>query len=207
MDAALTGLADSFSFSGSPQIDAPAFLIHHKCPNTAEHSRQVAETAARLAAQFGINTVQAETAGWLHDISAVVPNAERLKTAQQLGLEILPEEAQVPLLLHQKISAWIAGEYFKIQDNAILAAIACHTTLKAAPTPLETLLFVADKLAWDQKGTPPYAEALTAALARSLDETAWVYQHYLMHSGKLKLAHPWMLASYRELEKRFGGIG
>lgn len=201
--AVLADLAASFTFSGKPEIDTPAFLIHHECPNTAEHCRQVAETASRLASRFGVDTRQAEAAGWLHDISAVVPNAERLEFARRVGLEILPEEAEVPLLLHQKISAKIARVLFGIQDQAVLDAIACHTTLRAAPTPLDTVLFVADKLAWDQKGTPPYAARIENALTRSLEEAAWVYQDYLMHSGKLKIAHPWMLASYKQLSKGF----
>ena len=202
--SALTALAASFNFSGSIKQDAPAFLHHHECPNTAAHCQQVAETAARLAKRFTINQQQAETAGWLHDISAVVPNDERLAFSQGLGMEIVPAEAEVPLLLHQKISVEITRELFNIHDQAVLDAIGCHTTLKTSPTPLDTLLFVADKLAWDQKGTPPYAAALENALEHSLEEAAWVYQNYLMHSGKLKVAHPWMLASYQELKQRYG---
>ena len=202
--SALTNLANGFPFSGNPQIDAPAFLYHHECPNTAAHSQKVAETAFLLAVKYGMDQQQAETAGWLHDISAVVPNDERLAFSQKLGLEILPEEAEVPLLLHQKISAEIARELFNIQDQTILNAICCHTTLKSQPTPMETLLFVADKLAWDQKGTPPFFQAMTEALEHSLEKAAWVYQDYLLHSGKLKIAHPWMFASHQELAQQFG---
>lgn len=203
MHPLLANLIHSFSFTGSPEQDAPAFLFHHGCPHTAKHSQQVAQTAARLARQYQLNPAHAALAGWLHDISAVIPNSERLPAARQLGLEVLPQEAEVPLLLHQKISAEIAKELFGVEETSILEAICCHTTLRAAPAPLETLLFVADKLAWDQKGQSPYAAALEEALNRSLDEAAWVYQNYLWHSGKIKIIHPWMEASYRELKNRF----
>lgn len=203
MHPLLANLTQSFSFTKSLEQDAPAFLFHHECPNTAKHSQQVVQTAARLAHQYDLDPAHAVLAGWLHDISAVIPNAARLSAARQLGLEVLPQEAEVPLLLHQKLSAVIAEEIFGIKETGILGAIRCHTTLKTAPSPLETLVFVADKLAWDQKGQPPYAPELEEALSRSLDEAAWVYQNYLMHSGKIKIVHPWMEASYRELKNRF----
>lgn len=203
MHPLLANLKQTFSFTGSPEQDAPAFLFHHECPNTAKHSQQVALTAARLARQYHLDPEHASLAGWMHDISAVIPNSERLSAARQLGLEVLPQEADVPLLLHQKISAVIAKDIFGIKETIVLEAIRCHTTLKAAPSPLDTVLFVADKLAWDQKGPPPYAAALQEALSRSLDEAAWVYQNYLWHSGKIKIIHPWMEASYRELKNRF----
>ncbi|MEJ2757835.1 MAG: bis(5'-nucleosyl)-tetraphosphatase (symmetrical) YqeK [Anaerolineales bacterium] len=204
MHPALAALSQDFEFSGSIPADAAAFLIHHDFPRTSEHVAQVTEAAASLARRFGGDEDKARQAGWLHDISAVIPNRERLALAQALGLEILPEEAEVPLLLHQKISAVMAEQLFGVEDAAVLQAIGCHTTLKAAPSPLDLTLFVADKLAWDQKGQPPYADTLVGALVDSLEKAAWVYQDYLMHSGKLRVAHPWMLASHRELMARFG---
>lgn len=204
MDAVLTPLVKNFTFSGSIPQDAAAFLIHHNCPNTARHSGQVAETAAELARKFGLDAKQAAQAGWLHDTSAVFPNAQRLAVARQLNLEILPEEEEVPLLLHQKISVEIARQLFHLQDHAVLQAIGCHTTLRTSPSQMDLLLFVADKLAWDQKGQPPYANALRAALSRSLEEAVWVYQEHLLQSGKLEVVHPWMQASNQELGQKFG---
>ena len=140
----------------------------------------------------------------MHDISAVYPNEARLEAARALGLEILPEEVSVPLLLHQKISGVIAKELFNLHDEQVLDAVRCHTTLKPRPGPLDLVLFVADKLAWDKQGSPPYFDVLNEALDRSLEEAAWVYQQYLWHSGKIKIIHPWMHASYEELKQKFG---
>jgi predicted HD superfamily hydrolase involved in NAD metabolism len=204
LDPILKPLTANLTFSGSIPLDAAAFLIHHNCPRTAEHSRQVAETAAALAEKFGLDPVLAAQAGWLHDTSAVFPNRERLAVAQQLNLEILPEEARLPLLLHQKISVEIARQIFDIDDPAVLGAIGCHTTLRASPTRLDLLLFVADKLAWDQNGQPPYTGALQEALSRSLEEAAWIYQEYLLNSGKLEVVHPWMQTSNQELKTKIG---
>ncbi len=106
-------------------------------------------------------------------------------------------------MLHQKISAVMAAEIFGIGEKGILDAIRCHTTLKASPTDLDMLLFAADKLAWDQRGTPPYQQEMEAALDTSLEAAVWVYQHYLWHSGKIKLIHPWMRDSCEELEAKY----
>lgn len=204
MDPFLTNLTENFQFSGSLPQDAAAFLIHHGYPKTAAHSRQVAETAAQLAQRFGLDPQRAAQAGWMHDISAVYPNKARLEAARALGLDILPEEVTVPLLLHQKISAVIAKELFNLQDEQVLEAVRCHTTLKPQPGEIDLVLFVADKLAWDKPGSPPYSDALNDALTRSLEESAWVYQQYLWQSKKIKIVHPWMHASYLELTQKFG---
>ena len=204
MDPFLTTLIENFQFSGSLPQDAAAFLIHHGYPKTAAHSRQVAETSAQLALRFGVDPQRAAQDGWMHDISAVYPNEARLEAAQALGLDILPEEVSVPLLLHQKISGVIAKELFNLQDEQVLEAVRCHTTLKPKPGPLDLVLFVADKMTWDKQGSPPYFYALNDALTRSLEETAWMYQEFLWHSGKIKIIHPWMRASYQELKLKYG---
>lgn len=203
MHPVLKSLISGFSFSGNLQEDVPAFLGFHACPKTAVHSRSVVEKARQLAARFELDAASAEAAAWLHDISAVFPNDMRLEVSELLGLEILPQEAQVPLLLHQKISAVMSEEIFGIHAAGVLDAIRCHTTLRSNPTPVEMLVFAADKLAWDQKGTPPYQAEMQAALDTSLEAAVWVYQRYLWHSGKARVIHPWMQASYLELKAKY----
>ncbi|MEN8241321.1 MAG: bis(5'-nucleosyl)-tetraphosphatase (symmetrical) YqeK [Chloroflexota bacterium] len=204
MDPLLSTLIEEIKLSGSLRQDVAAFLNHHECPNTAAHSFGVAEKAAELARRFDADPARATLSAWLHDISAVIPNDQRLEVSQALGLEILAEEAEVPLLLHQKLSALLAEQIFNVSDQGVLSAIGCHTTLKANPAQLDTLLFVADKLAWDQKGTPPYQTEMEQALEESLELAAFRYQDYLLHSGKILTPHPWMLDSFRELSEKFG---
>jgi HD superfamily phosphohydrolase YqeK len=87
----------------------------------------------------------------LHDISVVFPNYERIRVSKALGIEVLLEEEIFPLIIHQKISKVMALEIFKIQDETILNAIGCHTTLRSTSTKLDRVLFVADKIEWDQR--------------------------------------------------------
>ena len=201
MHPILLDLIDDFQTGGDLQKDVTTFLIHHDCPKTAAHCMEVGEIAASLAARFNVDEGAAQQAGWLHDISAVFPNSERLEISRALGIAILPEEEKEPLLLHQKLSVVIAEEVFKIRDEGVLSAIGCHTTLKAQASELDKVVFVADKLARDQKRKriPPFKERLEEALEVSLDKAVWAYQDYLWHSGKMRVVHPWLRESYVEL--------
>ncbi|EJW16375.1 hydrolase (HAD superfamily) [Paenibacillus alvei DSM 29] len=64
------------------------------------------------------------------------------------------------MIIHQKLSKVMARDIFGITDNEVLDAVGCHTTLRANATQLDLVLFVADKIAWDQQGTPPYLKEL-----------------------------------------------
>lgn len=186
--------------TGRLSVDVSAFLRAHGCPATADHSAAVAAEASRLAARFGCDTYDAERAGWLHDVSAVFRADDRLATALSLGIPVLPEETAVPMILHQKLSAVLARELFGLTDQAILDAIGCHTTLRAGSTPLDRVLFVADKIAWDGASEPPYLAALVAGLNHSLEHATLAYLQYLWsRSESLPVVHPWMVAALREL--------
>jgi predicted HD superfamily hydrolase involved in NAD metabolism len=201
MHPILLDIIDDFQIGGDLRKDVTTFLIRHGCPKTAAHCTETGDIAADLALRFNEDDTAAQQAGWLHDISAVFPKSERLATSKALGIVILPEEEKEPLLLHQKLSVVLAREIFGIKDEGILSAIGCHTTLKAQASNLDKVVFVADKLAWDQKGIPPFEERLQEALKVSLDKAVWAYQDYLWHSGKMKTVHPWMRESYEELSK------
>lgn len=186
--------------TGDVPADAACFLNAHECNSTVTHSRAVAATAARLALRFGVEREPAVIAGWLHDISAVVPSVERISCARRWGIEVLPEEVPVPMIVHQKLSAWMAEHGFGITDPSILSAIRCHTTLQRDAGVLDKIVFVADKISWDQPGTPPYLAALEEALSVSLDAGVCVYLNYLWQQREhLAVIHPWFAAAHRQL--------
>jgi HD superfamily phosphohydrolase YqeK len=200
MHPILDRLAIKLAHTGHLAHDADAFLRAHQRPRTAEHSRAVADQARALATRFGVDACPAQVGGWLHDISAPIPTPERLQASLALGLEVLPEERVAPMLLHQKLSVVVARELFYVTDASVLSAIGCHTTLKASATPLDMVVFLADKIAWDQPGRPPYLAPLLTALDRSLAAGCLVYLQYLWDQREtLAAVHPWMVAAYREL--------
>lgn len=198
-DDMLAPLVAGVRLSGEVRRDVPAFLVHHRYPKTAAHVGDVAAEARRLALRFGVDADAAECAGWLHDTSAVFPTPQRAAIARALGIDVLPEEDSLPMIVHQKLSAVLAADIFGVRDPAVLNAVGCHTTLKAGASPLDLVVFVADKIAWDQAGVPPYTNAIRVALDDSLDAATWVYLDYLwQRRGTLGIVHPWFVAAYRE---------
>ena len=196
----LQALKQDLKLSGDLPEDASRFLVQHGHAPTARHCGQVAKKAGELARQFDVNVSHAETAGWLHDISTVIPNEQRVQVALDYGLEVLPEEHKLPMIVHQKLSALIAYDLFNVTNSEVLSAIGCHTTLEKDASPLDKVVFIADKIAWDQEGQPPYRVELLTALEHSLDKAAFVYLDYLWQRRKtLPVLHPWVREAHQQL--------
>jgi predicted HD superfamily hydrolase involved in NAD metabolism len=192
------------SMTGHTPSDVTALLTHHGHANTLRHCQRVAAKAVELAALFGADPGHAQTASLLHDVSALFPIKQRISAAKELGIEVLPEEETAPMLLHQKLSAAMAHGIFGIRDETILSAIECHTTLKAKTSILDKVVFVADKVAWDQPGIPPYLQDLTQALEHSLDKAAFCYLEYLWQKREtLAAIHPWFAQAYHALHAQY----
>ncbi len=201
MHEILADLVRGMLLTGNLRRDVCTFLDQHGFPKTIRHSQQVAEEAGKLAFRYGADPLKASRAGWLHDVSVVFLNCQRVDVAQSLGLEVLPEEERSPVLLHQKISPVIAQEVFFVYDREVLAAVGCHSTLKAGATLLDKVLFVADKLAWDQTGYPPYYPEMAEAVEKSIDKAALVYIRSLYERRDTLpfILHPWLVEAYFEL--------
>lgn len=188
------------ALSGNLARDVTAVLTHHQLPRVAGHVHRVAQEARRLAVQFGADAIGAETAGWLHDISAVIPNRVRVDLCQALNIPVLPGEVDFPMILHQKLSAAVAQDVFGVRETAVLSAIGCHTTLKAGASLLDKLVFVADKIKWDQSGNPPYLTEIETAATHNIDDACRIYLNYLWQQrDTLRIVHPWFRAAYEEL--------
>lgn len=179
MSSILEKLTSNMTATGDLKSDVYQFLLSNHCPKTAEHCMEVGAESRRVAGIVGADQEQAEIAGWLHDISAVFPNDQRIDAARELSIEILSEEEAFPMIVHQKLSKVMAERIFQIKDVAILEAVGCHTTLRSHSTQLDQVLFVADKIAWDQNGEPPYLQQLKEALEVSLPHASFCYLHYL----------------------------
>lgn len=191
--------------SGNIQNDVYTFLMDNKCSLTAEHSIRVGKEARKIAEKYDANIYSAEISGYLHDISAVFSNDIRIQVSHDLGIEVLPEEETFPMIIHQKISKAMSKDIFNIEDEEILNAVGCHTTLRKNSTELDKILFVADKIEWDQIGKPPYLSLITKKLDYSLNHAAFEYINYLWEQKEhLKVIHPWLEEAYYELKNVVG---
>ncbi|HDR7613883.1 TPA: bis(5'-nucleosyl)-tetraphosphatase (symmetrical) YqeK [Bacillus mycoides] len=192
----------SFTPTGKIENDIKAFLLKYNKEVTYKHSIRVANEAREIAKIFYEDEEKAAIAGCLHDISAIFPNEERIAVAEKFGIEILQEEREFPMIIHQKLSRVIAKEIFKIEDEEVLNAISCHTTLRKHATKMDLVLFVSDKLEWDQIGTPSYLIEVKKGLEKSLEHAAFVYISYLWErKDTLKVIHPWLEEAYWYLKE------
>lgn len=175
------------------------YLSHNKA-NTLKHVEEVAETAAWLAEIYDLDVSKVRLAALLHDISAVMTPQEMYETAKSRNMEIDPAEEKYHFLLHQRISKIIARETFGIDDNEILNAVECHTTLKKNAGMYDKVIFLADKISWDQKDLPPYYDILKSKAAESLDEACYFFIKYQFDGGLLLMPHQWLIEAYKDLE-------
>lgn len=162
------------------------YLSNHK-ENTLKHVEEVADTAVWLAEVYHLDSVKVKLAALLHDISAIMTPQDMYELAKMRGLEIDAAEEKYHFLLHQRISRIIAQEDYGINDSDILDAIECHTTLKKNASMYDKIIFIADKISWDQKGVPPYYDILKDKVGESLDEACYFYINYHFENNLLSL--------------------
>jgi predicted HD superfamily hydrolase involved in NAD metabolism len=119
-------------------------------PRTLAHSLAVVETAGTLSKAFGADPESARLAALLHDCAKDLPMERYVPLARGAGLELFDEELLSPRVLHQRLGALWAAERFGVHDEAVLAAICCHTTGQAEMDSLARCLMVADYISPDR---------------------------------------------------------
>lgn len=185
--------------SGDYLADAEKLYIKNGKEKTFAHVQAVAETAEQLAERFGLDKKRCQAAAILHDLAAVLPKEEMLAWAQKWEMPLCEAERRYPMLLHQRFSAILARYALHVADGEVLSAIQVHTTLKANPSPYDLVIFLADKISWDQEGQPPYLALIEEGLNISLKAAAFRYLDDALNNGRLLLPHQWLLEAYHSL--------
>lgn len=181
--------------------DVEAFLIKHGEQETFEHIMNVVREALAIAPLFDVSPDAARKAALLHDISNAIPVSEMKDAAEEWSLPIMEEEHRYIRIIHQKLSMEMAQRFFGCTSPDVLNAIECHTTLKAGASPLDKVLFVADKISWELEGDHAYQADMRNKLSElDLDGAALVYlDHVWNQRDKMKLVHPWLISARSEL--------
>ena len=110
-------------------------------PSRVRHSYSTALCGAQLAKRMNIDTDKAATALLLHDIGKYVTS----EAAEKMGLHFSVDLAAMPEpIRHAEIGACILSQLEGITDSEIIGAVRWHTTGKAAMSPLEIVVFLAD---------------------------------------------------------------
>ena len=159
-------------------------------PKRFAHTLSVAHTARLLARIHGINPLQAEQAGILHDCAKCLPLPEMQRIAVKHGLtddeSILRSEA----LLHSVVGAWVAQSRYGMTDPEVLEAVAYHNTGRAGMSRLAMCVCLSDSIEPLRQSYPLLEEiraladrSLERALLLSLESTAdyVVSRGYYLH--------------------------
>ena len=182
-------------YTGNIKADCIQIYSAYGNYTVLSHVKDVAEMAVSLSKKENTILEKIKTAAYLHDISVVIPRADYALICKKYNIEVLDIEKELPILMHQKVSGIIAKEIFKIDDTDIVSAISCHTTLKANPSEFDKLIFIADKLAWDQKGEPPFKKNVEIALTDSINAACLVYIDYIINNNIIIKPHPDLLSA------------
>lgn len=108
------------------------------------HTVSVRETAVDLAYIHGAPLFKASVAGMLHDCAKCMPFKVMRDMAVQQGLTDSEEVLSSGALLHGVVGAALAESLFRVYDESVLSAIACHTMGKKDMSLLDLCVFVAD---------------------------------------------------------------
>ena len=176
------------------------YLSNNK-EDVLKHVETVAELAIGLAEVYSLDVTKTNLAALLHDISGTMTPQEMYDFAITKGLEIDPAEEKYHALLHQRVSKIIAQEEYCITDSDVLNAIECHTTLRKNASIYDKVIFIADKISWDQKGVPSYDDLLKGGSVESLNEACYIYIKYQFDNNMLVMPHQWLIEAYEELQK------
>lgn len=195
MNNALLGLLPKYiiipEFSGDIREDCISLLNANNKEQIAEHVVKVAETCGEIGKKYFLDESICIISGYLHDIGGIINPNDMINFFKSLGFVIYDAEEKYPFLLHQRLSAILAEELFKIKNKRILSAISCHTTLKMEATKYDMALFVADKISWDKKGTPPFYNVMVEELECSLEKACICYINYIAENKMLLYPHKW----------------
>ena len=182
-------------------VDVNNFLLQNNKQRTLKHVMDVANTNSNIAKKYGLDKNICVACGYLHDISVVIHPNDMLTYMMENNLFVDESEKKYPFILHQRISRLIAKTFFNIENETILSAIECHTTLKSNPSQYDMALFIADKLSWDQEGTPPFYDVVIKNLSLSLEKACLSYINFIIDNSMILQPHLWIIEGKEYLEK------
>lgn len=173
------------------------FLIHDRL-DTYEHTLDVVNELYNIIHQYGFVEYGSEIACYCHDLGRVVDEEEMVEFCIKNKIEMTDEEKHYPLILHQKISEFIAKTVFEIKDDDILNAIRYHSTSRPQSSKIEMEVLLADKLSWKEDSYKRIANELREAIKESKEKAILHYLTYLeLNKEELLLYHNDSKEAYR----------
>jgi len=172
------------------------------------HILRVEHESMWLADRHEVDPARTSLAALGHDLVRHLKGQELLTLASQYGLK--PDEIELvsPILTHGPIASQILTQDYGFDDADILAGIDCHTTARAGMTPVEQVLFVADKVEPHKLSREPALSDVRDAARESLDAAVLRYLDMNVEKALQKhwLLHPRTLEARNDLLHRIGAV-
>ncbi len=111
-----------------------------------EHVEQVRVASIDLARHWKLDVAKAELAAQAHDICRITPARDLLRLAKQHGVVVTAIDEAFPVFLHGPVGAEVLKTEYGVADDEVLDPIRYHTMGRERMTPLDKVLFLADKL-------------------------------------------------------------
>jgi HD superfamily phosphohydrolase YqeK len=138
-----------------------------------------------------------------HDLAAVVPLRAIGAIADSLAVSLSDSDRAIPQVIHGPVAAAVLEQRLGVTEADTLNAVCYHTTLRAGASPLEQLVFIADKIAHDPtaRHTGFHPALLAAHGAASLPELCLIYLDWAVREGPTLgwRLHPNLLAAWEWL--------
>ena len=165
------------------------------------HIEQVRLKSVELASRFSLDVAQAELAAQAHDVCRTTSGKELLSMARSFGIPVTAIEEAVPVFLHGPVGAEVLRRDYALDDEAVLSPIRCHTMGREYMTPLDKVLFLADKLEPSKVGRYPFIAEVDRLAGQDLDEALLYFFDHQMKAfiDHGDLVHPGMLAARNQV--------
>ncbi len=112
-------------------------------PQRVPHVLGCCHTAVELAERWDADPADAARAALLHDVTKALDGPLQLTLCKCYGVTLDPFSNQNPKTLHALTGSLVAKRIFG-ENDAVVSAIASHTTGKAGMNTLEKIIYVAD---------------------------------------------------------------
>jgi len=112
-------------------------------PNRVNHVLGCRDTAVEMAKRWGVDETDAARAGLLHDITKALDGPLQLTLCRSYGIVLDDFSLKYPKTLHALTGSLVAKRIFG-ENDAVVDAIASHTTGKGNMNTLEEIIYVAD---------------------------------------------------------------
>ncbi len=194
----------NFKTTGNFKKDIKAYFLACDRLDTYEHTLDVVRELYNIEKQFGLVEEGSYIACYCHDLGRVVNKDEIIEFCIENNIEVTDEERQMPSILHQKISRFIADTVFGIRDENILNAIRYHTTSRREPSNIEIEVLLADKLSWKEEGCEKIVNEIREAIKDSKEKVIFYYLTDLeLKKETLQLYHNDSQEAYEYFKQKF----